>query len=161
MGCHFLLQGIFPTQGSNPGLQHCRQTFYCLSHQGSLIFIRYILFKSWLICGFVLVLNVFLSFRYLFKGDAFWVCVIRKLDKVKIVNISLLNPVELYEGEFLGEWLFKSFCGYAIGGILELLLPGNGVWKPFLELLCHLHSSEIQLKIIRIEALKWNHYFTW
>ena len=25
MGCHFLLQGIFPTQGSNPGLQHCRQ----------------------------------------------------------------------------------------------------------------------------------------
>ena len=26
MGCHFLLQGIFPTQGSNLGLLHCRQT---------------------------------------------------------------------------------------------------------------------------------------
>ena len=26
VGCHFLLQGIFPTQGSNPGLSHCRQT---------------------------------------------------------------------------------------------------------------------------------------
>ena len=25
MGCHFLLQGIFPTQGLNPGLLHCRQ----------------------------------------------------------------------------------------------------------------------------------------
>ena len=25
-GCHFLLQGIFPTQESNPGLLHCRQT---------------------------------------------------------------------------------------------------------------------------------------
>ena len=25
-GCHFLLQGIFLTQGSNPGLLHCRQT---------------------------------------------------------------------------------------------------------------------------------------
>ena len=24
--CHFLLQGIFPTQGLNPGLSHCRQT---------------------------------------------------------------------------------------------------------------------------------------
>ena len=24
MGCHFLLQGIFPTQGSNLGLPHCR-----------------------------------------------------------------------------------------------------------------------------------------
>ena len=37
MGCHFLLQGIFLTQGSNPGLLHCRQTLYPLSHQGSLI----------------------------------------------------------------------------------------------------------------------------
>ena len=35
MGCHFLLQGIFPTQGLNPGLPHCRQTLYRLSHQGS------------------------------------------------------------------------------------------------------------------------------
>ena len=26
VGCHFLLQGIFPTQGSNLGLTHCRQT---------------------------------------------------------------------------------------------------------------------------------------
>ena len=24
--CHSLLQGIFPTQGSNPGILHCRQT---------------------------------------------------------------------------------------------------------------------------------------
>ena len=33
--CHFLLQGIFPTQGSNPGLLHHRQMLYRLSHQGS------------------------------------------------------------------------------------------------------------------------------
>ena len=30
--CHFLLQGIFPTQGSNPGFPHCRQMLYHLSH---------------------------------------------------------------------------------------------------------------------------------
>ena len=35
MDCHFLLQGIFPTQGSNLGLPHCKQTLYRLSHQGS------------------------------------------------------------------------------------------------------------------------------
>ena len=35
MGCHFLLHRIFPTQGWNPGLPHCRQTLYHLSHQGS------------------------------------------------------------------------------------------------------------------------------
>ena len=34
-GCHALLQGIFPTQGSKPGLPHCRQILYHLSHQGS------------------------------------------------------------------------------------------------------------------------------
>ena len=35
VSCHALLQGIFPTQGSNPGLPHCRWILYCLSHQGS------------------------------------------------------------------------------------------------------------------------------
>ena len=35
VGCHFLLQGMFLTQGLNPGLRHCRQTLYRLSHQGS------------------------------------------------------------------------------------------------------------------------------
>ena len=35
VGCHALLQGIFPTQGSNPGLPHCRQILYHLSHQAS------------------------------------------------------------------------------------------------------------------------------
>ena len=30
-----LLQGIFPSQGSNPGLPHCRQTLYQLSHKGN------------------------------------------------------------------------------------------------------------------------------
>ena len=30
-----ILQGIFPTQGSNPGLPYCRQIPYQLSHKGS------------------------------------------------------------------------------------------------------------------------------
>ena len=35
VGCHALLHRIFTTQGSNPGLSHCRQILYCLSHWGS------------------------------------------------------------------------------------------------------------------------------
>ena len=35
VGSLSLLQGIFPTQGSNPGLQHCRWILYQLSHKGS------------------------------------------------------------------------------------------------------------------------------
>ena len=35
VGSLSLLQGIFPTQGSNPGLLHCRQILYQLSHKRS------------------------------------------------------------------------------------------------------------------------------
>ena len=35
VGCHALLQGIFPTQGLNLSLPHCGQILYCLSHQRS------------------------------------------------------------------------------------------------------------------------------
>ena len=38
VGSLSLLQGIFPMQGSNPGLLHCRQILYQLSHQGSPLF---------------------------------------------------------------------------------------------------------------------------
>ena len=38
MDSHILLQGIFPTQGSNPGLLKYRQILYHLSHQGSPLF---------------------------------------------------------------------------------------------------------------------------
>ena len=35
VGSFSLLQGIFPTQGSNPGLPHCRWSLYQLNHKGS------------------------------------------------------------------------------------------------------------------------------
>ena len=42
VGSLSLLQGIFPIQGSNPGLPHCSQIIYQLIHQGS----------SWWVCHF-------------------------------------------------------------------------------------------------------------
>ena len=44
VGCHFLLQGNLPIQGLNPGLLHCRQTLYPLSHRAgecAYLFISY------------------------------------------------------------------------------------------------------------------------
>ena len=35
VGCHALLQGIFPTHGLNPGLPHCSQVLYHLSYLGN------------------------------------------------------------------------------------------------------------------------------
>ena len=37
-----LLQGIFPAQGSNPGLPHCRQILYQLSYKGSLSILEWV-----------------------------------------------------------------------------------------------------------------------
>ena len=46
VGCHFLLQGIFPMQESNPGLLHCRQILYQLTmreaHERVLNFLKYL-----------------------------------------------------------------------------------------------------------------------
>ena len=46
VGSFSLLQGIFPTHGSNPGLPHCRQILYQLSHRGSRGIPPYIQTKS-------------------------------------------------------------------------------------------------------------------
>jgi len=45
VGCHALLQGIFPTQGLNWGLLHCRWILYQLRYQGSPVF-PYIIYKN-------------------------------------------------------------------------------------------------------------------
>ena len=44
VGCHALLQGIFPTQRMNPGFPHCKWILYQLSHQleGSLSLLQWI-----------------------------------------------------------------------------------------------------------------------
>jgi len=44
VGSLSLLQGIFPTQGSNPGLAHCRKILYQLSHKGSPRILKWVAF---------------------------------------------------------------------------------------------------------------------
>ena len=46
MGSLSLLQGIFPTQGSNPGLLHCRWILYWLSHKGSPRILEWVAYPS-------------------------------------------------------------------------------------------------------------------
>ena len=40
VGSCSLLQGIFPTEGSNPGLPLCRRILYQLSHKGSMFMFK-------------------------------------------------------------------------------------------------------------------------
>ena len=52
VGSLSLLQGIFPTQGSSPGLPHCRQILYQLSHETlKMQFSGYHFEKFWFICS--------------------------------------------------------------------------------------------------------------
>ena len=49
VGSRTLLQGIFPTQGSNPGLPHCRRILYQLSHKGSPLYIQQVIItEEWI-----------------------------------------------------------------------------------------------------------------
>ena len=53
VGSHSLLQGIFPTEGLIPGLLHCRQILYQLSHQGSPSCTAWRFLTDWTIRGCV------------------------------------------------------------------------------------------------------------
>ena len=55
VGCHALLQGIFPTQGLNPGLPHCRWILYHLSQQSLCTRVYLSIFTYWR--AFQLLLN--------------------------------------------------------------------------------------------------------
>ena len=50
VGCHFLHQGIFLTQGLNPGLLHCRQIFYHLNYQRSPFLLMCVCAKLFKLC---------------------------------------------------------------------------------------------------------------
>ena len=67
VGCHSLLQGVFPTQESNLSLQHCRQTLYCLNHQGSPDNLRavYFILLSLITCYVSIVVQCFLKVYFL------------------------------------------------------------------------------------------------
>ena len=44
VGCHALLQRIFPTQGPSPGRPHCRWILYCPSHRGSPRILKWVVY---------------------------------------------------------------------------------------------------------------------
>jgi len=77
VGSHSLLQGIFPTQGSNPGIPHCRRILYQLSHQGNLGKIREAYEITWEACEISLIVEYPLAlpfFMVRMKTDLFQFC---------------------------------------------------------------------------------------
>ena len=56
VGSHSFLQGIFPTQGLNPGLPHCSQILYQPSHKGSPCYIYVIYIYNIIIYVYIIML---------------------------------------------------------------------------------------------------------
>ena len=79
VGSCFLLQGIFPTQGSNPDLLHCGRILYQLSHQGKLRQEYLILHRIFFFCIFLFYeclstsTLLGLQFSYLYKHRLFFI----------------------------------------------------------------------------------------
>ena len=106
VGCHALLQGIFPTQGLNPGLLHCRWIVYCLSHQGSLcqdfslllLFVWCLLWGQWLER-----IDVFFSFST--NGERF-LCIVLCVWSGFGVSVGVFAIYLI----LLARWCFASLC---------------------------------------------------
>ena len=102
VGCHALLQQIFPTQGSNPGLPHYRQSLYHLSHQGNPRILEWVAYpfsrgtsqpKNWT--------RVSYCRRILYQLSYQW------------VSQTLQSPVEFYLGflaHIVPNVLFRAWC---------------------------------------------------
>ena len=94
VGSLSLLQGIFPIQGSNPGLPHCRLILYQLSHKGNILIS--VTPYNWGI-SFSLCLSSLASATYLiFQGKS-----------SHTSNVGLLLPQYL---NYLGQSLWLILC---------------------------------------------------
>ena len=102
-GCHALIQGIFPTQGSNPGLTRCRWILYWPSHQGIPIFF-YLSWKCY--CYYKLIdVCIFYPFFFLYfyiKWKCFKMTLVRKFIKHPIKSpYAYINNLSVFECHIL------------------------------------------------------------
>ena len=113
MGCHFLLQGIFPTQGSNLRLLHGRWILYRLSHQGSTV--------SCLYLGKSLCLHWFF-FLFTFKKTYLSICMSQYLRQR---SDGVWGSV-LYTSCSRKPSCHRNTCWHAVWTGWCVLLPFNG-----------------------------------
>ena len=68
VGSLSLLQGFFPTQGSNPGLPHCRQILYQLRHKRNPVNMvettKFYTFQGMMVNGFSLYMYIYLYYIF-------------------------------------------------------------------------------------------------
>ena len=98
VGGHALLQGIFPTQGLNPGLPHCRRILYHLSHQESHIsqhFTEYV-YTCMYTTGFSVTLVLWACGENYLKMCFFYPWLYEDLIDITLCSFKVFSIVVLY-----------------------------------------------------------------
>ena len=140
--CHFLFPGTFPTQGSNPGLIHCRWILYCLSHQGSSVLILHTFIINITYPGWVSVRsqNFYIRADWLKAANVskkpfkkHFKCIGSKILSFKINSKNQMLGLLLWWGTWLYFLCKKKYCNILIYGISFAcgagdlgLIPGLG-----------------------------------
>ena len=129
LGCHYLLQGIFPTQGLNPGLLLCRQIVYCLSHKGSPYY-YIITYKAM----FILMWPV-----HSYSQQCLLISRILNFDEIHCINISFCVECFLDPKEFSRDYpkcgeifLYVSFFLAVVQSFSHVWLfvtPWTATWR--------------------------------
>ena len=137
VGCHFLLQGIFPTQGSNPGLLHCRQILYQLNYKTSSF--SHLLFSS------------IIKHCSLRKGilSPFWSVSVSRSVMPDSLRPHGLQPTRLlYPWDFPGKSTGVS-CHFLLQGILLTQGSNSGLVhsRPILYQLSYQGSPFLELRV--------------
>ena len=107
VGCHFLLQGIFPTQGSKPGFLHCKQILDHLSHQGSPEKRIYCILHSWYDWSTIPRIHIPLSW-WIFDSPRRYICLCCVCVCAHSVTSHSLQPHGLKPAALLCPWNFPG-----------------------------------------------------
>ena len=106
VGNCFLLQGIFPTQGLNPGFPYCRWILYHLSHQGS----PYIFFKKPSV-SFPSILSLFLDYALPFFCKGFHLnCLTPWYLSSCVPDLRRVQPAQSWSGAWAPSHRLRLDC---------------------------------------------------
>ena len=113
MDSHSLLQGIFSTQALNPGLLHCRQILYHLSHQGNL-FVNIFYVKTQILWA-TRETHLQIFFFFFFVLNALWEVGYSVLDSLEAETRIWIQIVSL-QGDSRKYWQRSGEKGNGIKG---------------------------------------------
>jgi len=159
-----LFQGIFPTQGLNPSLPHCRRILYQLSHKGSLRILEWVAYPfssrssqprnqtgGLLHCRWIL-------YQLSYEGRSF-VSLGKFTPKYFILFVAVVNGIIslicLYVFSLLVYGNAKDFCGLILypTTLLYSLISSSNFLVVFLGFLCrgscHLQTERVLLLLIQ------------